>query len=245
MPFLHRRVQAVLGRFGEAMRELRFQRGYSQESLSHVSGIHVSVIRALEEERLKDLIDPEYAERHVRALVVLLDGHVPYFMEKYQTCLHEMGLGVMTKNVLPPRVRKRDLFVTSRLTAYAGFLVVLCAIAGYVLWQVFLISSRPVLTVAEPQDGVQVFTPSVVVVGETDPSALLEINGRQTVIDANGAFHSVIDIPSGISTIRITSRRRYGSTSAVERHVMYEHSQPTSMQAVVPIRTVVTSTHIY
>ncbi len=240
MPFLHRRVQAVLGRFGEAMRELRFQRGYSQESLSHVSGIHVSVIRALEEERLKDLIDPEYAERHVRALVTLLDGQLPYFLEKYQTCLHEIGLGVAEKTVLPPRVRWRDLFVVSRVTAYAGFFLLLSAIAGYVCWQIFLISSSPVLIVSQPQDGVQVAVPSVEVIGSTDSSALLEINGTQTVIDQAGGFHSVIDVPSGISTIRVTSRRRYGATSVIERHVVYERKAFEQKQ--VPIRTVVTTT---
>lgn len=243
MSFLHRRVQAVLGRFGEAMRELRFQRGYSQESLSHVSGIHVSVIRALEEERLKDLIDPEYAERHVRALVTLLDGQLPYFLEKYQTCLHEIGLGIAVKMVLPPRVRWRDLFVVSRVTAYAGFFLLLLAIVSYVCWQIFLISSSPSLVVIQPQDGVQVSVPSVEISGTTDASVLLEINGTQTVVDHVGAFHSVIDIPSGISTIRITSRRRYGATSVIERHVMYERTAFEQKQ--IPIRTVVTTTRIF
>ncbi len=242
MSFLHRRVQAVLGRFGEAMRELRFQRGYSQESLSHVSGIHVSVIRALEEERLKDLIDPEYAERHVRVLVTLLDGQLPYFLEKYQTCLHEVGLGIAVKTVLPPRVRWRDLFVVSRVTAYAGFFLLLLAIVSYVCWQIFLISSSPSLIVVQPQDGVQVSVPSVEISGTTDASALLEINGTQTVVDHVGAFRSVIDIPSGISTIRITSRRRYGATSVIERHVMYERTA--FEQKPIPIRTVVTTTRI-
>ena len=242
MPFLHRRVQAVLGRFGEAMRELRFQRGYSQESLSRASGIHVSVIQALEEERLKDLIDPEYAERHVRALVTLLDGQLPYFLEKYQTCLHELGLGIVTKTVLPPRVGWRDLFVVSRVTAYVGFFLLLSAIAGYVSWQIFLISSSPLLVVSQPQEGVQVAVPSVEVIGTTDPSALLEINGTQTVIDRDGGFRSMIDIPSGISVIRVTSRRRYGATNVIERHVMYQRTAFEQKQ--VPIRTVVTSTQV-
>lgn len=237
MSFLHKRVNAVPGRFGEALRELRVQRGYSQQEVSIVSGIHISVIQALEEERLQDLIDPVYAERHVRTLVALLDGQETYFVERYHACIAASGVRPEMKSVLPPRVRRRELFVTSRLVALSGVLILLFSIAGYVIWQIQLMSSVPVLAVTAPMDGVQVAQSRIEVRGMTDSGAIVDINGQQAVVDAVGVFHLSVDVPSGLSTLRIAARRRYGSAAIVERHVVFhrESSSTSPMPSVSPM----------
>src|SRR5260221_9272378 len=124
MPFLKKRIGAVEGGFGESLRELRELRGYSLEELGRLSGIHPLIILAFEEERIEDLSDPTYAERHVQALADALQSRSGYLLEKYRQVLESRHVH-QTHALFPaPKVPRADLFVRSRAIAFAGFFVV-------------------------------------------------------------------------------------------------------------------------
>jgi transcriptional regulator with XRE-family HTH domain len=224
MPFLHKRVGIVPGSFGEALRELRELRGYSVEEVARTTGIHPSIINAFEEEHLEKLLDPRYEERHVRTLVSVLEGQPAYFLEKYRDLLTAKGVAQEHEVLLRPRVRKRDLFVSSRVVAFLGFLLLVCAIVGYVVWQATLVASVPRLDLTSPEDGVRLDAPRVAITGQTDPAALIEVNGKQAVVGPDGRFDFQFDVPRGLTTLRIEARRRFGSAALIERHVIYERT---------------------
>jgi len=228
MPFVQKKVHAAPGGFGETIRELRELRGYTLEGLARVSGIHMSILRAFEEERLEDLADPFYAERHVRGIVKALDGREAYVLEKYHALLATRGFVKQTHTVVRQLVRKRDLFVSSHAVGFVGFLLVVICVGGYVAWQATLISSKPALDVTSPIDGQVLHSPHVEIIGETDPSALVDVNGAPAVVDASGVFHVGLDVPRGLTTLTVQARRRYGSATVVERHVNYNAITATS-----------------
>jgi transcriptional regulator with XRE-family HTH domain len=224
MSFFKKRAVATeaSGGFGADLIELRELRGYSREVLGKMTGIHPATIRSFEEERIEELVDPAYGERHVRLLVAALDGYVPYFLRKYQELLMGRGIGADKPVLLQPRVRRRDLFVTSRVLGVAGVLVIVFAMGAYIAWQAFGLSVAPALTLRSPFDGARVTEPRVEVVGRTDPSAFVRVNGEQAIVDSSGDFHLMLDIPRGLITIRVEARRRYGASSFIERHIIYE-----------------------
>jgi transcriptional regulator with XRE-family HTH domain len=221
MVFMQKKVHAAPGSFGETIRELRELRGYTLEHLSRVTGIHASVLRAFEDERLEDLADPFYAERHLRTIVRALDGRESYVFEKYHALLTSRGYTKPTPALARKLVRKRDLFVTSHAVGFVGFLLFVCIIGGYVVWQATLIASKPPLAVSTPYDGEELDGPHVQIVGVTDPLALVDVNGEQAVVDSSGTFHAALDVPRGLTTLLIQARRRYGSATLIERHVNY------------------------
>lgn len=233
MSFFKKRVAAVhtSGGFGAALTELRELRGYTREVVGSMTGIHPSMIRAFEEERLEELIDPVYGERHVRVLVQVLEGHVPYFLKKYQFLLMSRGVGTEKPVLLQPRVRRRDLFVTSRLMSVIGVAVVVLALAAYIVWQVLGLSAAPSLTLISPVDGARVVEPYVQVNGKTDPAAFVLVNGEQAIVESSGDFHLALDIPRGLVTIRVEARRRYGASSILERHIVYERPERATSSA--------------
>lgn len=242
MAFVQKRVTAGSGGFGVALRELRELRGYSRDDVSRATGIHLTTIVAFEEEHLEELIDPVYAERHVKTLVTLLEGRVSYFLEKYRTLLQARSVQRGQASILPPkRVRARDLFVGSRVTAFLGFIVFLIVVGGYVIWQTVLLAASPRLDVTSPIDGARLEGPRVLIEGQTDPGATVTINGSVAVVEQGGSFKGNLDIPRGLTTLTIEARRRFGAPSIVHRLVIYERENVPFERPVVP-ETVTTST---
>lgn len=221
MSFLQKRVGTTSGGFGETLREVRELRGYSINMLAKMSGIHPLIVQALEEERLEDLADPVYAERHVRALASALESTSVYLLEKYRALLDARG--VPRSHALFPgaRLRMTDLFVRPRAVAFAGFLCVALLLSAYVFWQASILSSVPKLVVDSPVEGAVSSAPRLRVTGMTDAGAFVNVNGVNAVVDPSGAYSIQLDIPRGVSVIRIEARRRYGTSAVVERHVSY------------------------
>lgn len=221
MSFFKKRIGDVEGGFGETLRELRELRGHSLEELGRRTGIHPLLILAFEEERLEDLSDPLYAERHVTILAEALESRASYLLEKYRELLEEHHVAP-TRTLFPgPKVRKSELFVRSRAIAFAVFLCIAAVIGGYVFWQAAIISSVPRLAVESPAEGAVYDQPRVHVAGVTDPGAFVRVNGFTAVVDPQGVFSLSLDVPRGVSTVHVESHRRYGASAVVDRHITY------------------------
>lgn len=221
MTFLKKRIGDVEGGFGETLHELRELRGYSLEELGRRSGIHPLIILAFEEERLEALADPLYAERHVRALSEVLESRATYLLEKYRALLKRRNIAQARAPFSRPRIRASDLLVRSRAIAFGLFLCSIGLIGAYVFWQASVISSTPRLLVDSPLEGAVYDQPSVRVIGTTDAGTFVRVNGLTAVVDPKGSFSLTLDVPRGVSTVRVEVHRRYGPSIVVERHITY------------------------
>ena len=221
MAFLKKRVGDGEASFGKTLREWREMRGFSVEELGRQSGIHPLILIALEEDRLEDLADPAYAERHIIALSEVLDCRSMHLRDKYQELLMQKGI-VSEKALFPQaRVRQSELFVRSRAVALFAFLVVVGLLGAYVFWQVKVISTVPHLVVDSPVEGAQLSAPTVIVSGKTDPGTFVTMNGFGVVVKPDGSFTASLDVTRGVSTVEIEAHRRYGAPVTIDRNVNY------------------------
>ncbi len=225
MVFFQKRVNVTPGGFGEALKELRELRGYDLKEVARVSGIHESIIRIFEEERVEELLDPYFDVRHVRTLINLLEGRPAYFLEKYYNLLSDKGFKKDGQALLKPRVRSVELLVSSKILAFAGFLFLSALVAAYVVWYARDLSSSPKLIITNPEDGARLEESYVVIDGETDPMAEVTINSQRALVDEDGKFKMVVDIPRGMTTLTISAKRRYGSETIVTKHVIYNRER--------------------
>lgn len=211
--------------FGAELKALRELRHLSREELARLTGIHALLIGVFEDERVEELADAAYDARHVERLVAALDGRGPYFLQKYQALLAARGLDTPPSTQLKPRVRRRDFFVTSHALVFAGFLLVVALLAGYVIWQAQLVSAPPPLTLDAPAEGTMLTGASVTVDGETDPAASVIVNGATAPVDADGHFSLTLLVAHGLTTIQVQARKRDGLPSTITRHVTYAITQ--------------------
>lgn len=152
MAFLQKRVDKTAG-FGASLQEIRELRGLSRQEVSFRTRIHESLIRALEEERVEDWKDPVYAERHVLAILKVLEVQPGYFLLKYRELLKEKRFERTVSDSFPKMIRAREFFVASHFFAAVGFFVVLSMAVLYLLWQAHALQRSPRLEVMSPVEG--------------------------------------------------------------------------------------------
>ena len=221
MAFVQKRLDSG-GGFGANLQEIRELRGLTRQELSERTQIHVSIIRALEENNLSDLKDPVYAERHVHALVKELEGRPGYFLKKYRELLKAYEVEKKDRILVRPLVRRRDFFVPSRFIALVGLIGVALIAGGYLSWQAFLLQDPPPIEVTSPEDNVMLHEPFIDVRGQTLANVIVTVNGRRAVVERDGSFYIRLDVPRGSTTLTIEAKRRYGSSVQMIRRVIYE-----------------------
>lgn len=221
MAFFQKRVNEMES-FGPALRALRELRDLTLEQAGELTKIHPTIIHALEEERLFDLKDPLYAERHIRCLIKALEGQTAYFIKKYRLLLEERVPTSQPVKILPSFKRKGEFIVTSRIVAATFFCLCVVVLGGYVIWQARSLQGAPSLTVSEPIEGVRLSSPHVEVRGTAPAAVAVAVNGRSAIVDSEGVFFVTLEVPRGLTTLTIEARRRYGASASETRRVTYE-----------------------
>jgi len=228
MTFIHKRVREGDVSFGSDLRDLRDLRGISFEEACRATRIDRSILLAFEEDRIEDLADPIFSERHLMAYVKYLGGYEPYFRLRFADRLAVLARARKTEDLLP-RTRKIgffDLFAAPQLLAFLGILAFAGLLGGYVLWQAHTVNTAPPLTVERPRDGERLSTSRVRVRGTTSPEATVTVNERGAPVAPDGSFSIDLDVPRGTTVITIVAKRRRGSKTQVVRRVIYERELP-------------------
>lgn len=235
MSFLHKRVEEGNGTFGSHLRDLRELQKVEIERVAKDLKIRDTILLALEEDRIEELDDPAFAERHLMAYVRYLGGHEPYFLGRYRERL--AGLGASRGMRYLPRtrgVRGIDLLAGPQLLALAGLVFLALLFGGYVTWQALLVRTPPTLILEEPKEGEPLRGPTVTVRGKTIPEASVTVNGRAAAVNAVGMFSLDLDVRRGTTAIEVIARRRRGSETRIVRQVSYGAPLPSPDMLDVP-----------
>jgi hypothetical protein len=239
MTFLHKSVREEPSSFGSDLRDLRDLRAVSMKRACEETKIASSILQAFEADRVEDLDDPVYAERHLLAYVRYLGGYEPYFRTRYGAKLRELRAERKTEDLLPRRrnVRFADLFVAPQFIAFLGLILLAACLGGYVFWQAYTVNVAPPLEIESPADGVRLDAPRVIVTGKTIPEATVTVNDRDAAVDGEGRFRMELDVPRGTTVITIAARRRRGSETFVERKVIFDREIMDAPGAAKPSAT--------
>lgn len=236
MSFLHKRVEEGNGTYGSHLRDLRELQKVDMEQVSRDLKIRDTILLALEEDRIEELDDPAFAERHLMAYVRYLGGHEAYFLGRYRERLAGLRLD-RHRAYAPPLtrgVRGFDLLAGPQLLALLGVVALALLFGGYVAWQAMLVRTTPPLTIEEPKEGEPLRGPTVTVRGQTIPEASVTVNGRAAAVNAAGIFSLDLDVRRGTTAIEIIARRRRGSETRIVRQVSYDAPLPDLDSLVFP-----------
>ncbi len=83
----------------------------------------------------------------------------------------------------------------------------LLIIVGYVGLQIYKFQSPPTLNITQPADDSEFTTEKIILKGETETEAIVEINGTTVEIDNDGMFEKEITLKEGSNIITVRARK--------------------------------------
>lgn len=216
-------------RVGPDLIELRERAHLTLAEAARLTRITGSLLLTFEEDRWDDIDDPAYMERVLRSYVEFLGGNASYILLKYRELMKTHERMARKPEEYLPRTRSvkaMDLVVSSRLVTVLAFGAFVLALTGYVWGQALAISTPPLLELDEPKEAARLEEPVVRVQGRTNPEAMLTVNGRTAVVQPDGSFSLLLNIPRGSTLIQITSKKRHGREASLTRRVVFDRALP-------------------
>lgn len=203
---------------GEILKNARIEKKLSLKSLSSITKIPPSTLKALEKNQFNLLPSKTYLSGFIRnyAKAVDLDPQktVAIFRRDYQTKLN--------KPILPKGVTKplNSKLASSPLNRnLVGIITIVIIFLSYLGFAWYQLSKPPQLTLAKPENGQELTNP-VLVKGKTNHDASLTLNGKTVNLEPDGQFTTVFNGPVGTHELKLISTSRRNKSSTVTRHII-------------------------
>jgi cytoskeletal protein RodZ len=216
------------GSIGDLLREKRLAAGENLATVEKATGVSAKYLEALEQNAFAKLPDYVYAKNFVRSLA-------RHYGLDPEPLARELGremaaAGGRTIGLDRPAnfIDGRRLTITPSLLKTGAIALVFLAILGYFAFSVYRILQPPPITVYSPLDS-QVFqTGQIMLDGKTEPEAELTVNRETVLPDADGSFHDALQLPEGVSILRIAAKKKHSKEREVYLKVIVEAATDTS-----------------
>ena len=209
---------------GDLLREGRTERGETLDDVERAAAVAKKYVAALENGEFKKLPDAVYARHFVKALA----RHYGFDPETLaQRLLREMSAVTGAPAVRHPVnfVAGRTLIVTPRVIKGALLGACFLAVIGYFAFSVHHILKPPRLLVYSPQDDQVFYGQEVTLEGLTEPEVELTVNGDEVAIEADGSFKEPLNLPPGVSNLRVAAKKKHSRENEVFLKVVVEEQK--------------------
>ena len=122
---------------------------------------------------------------------------------------------------LEPLVKRRNLAITPKRIILGLFILFLVAVGWYFWKEICFLIKPPVLEVTQPPTDIAVNQGIFEIRGKTSPTAYLTIKDKEAYIDKDGNFKKEIELLTGLNTIKIEAKNRFGKTNTVIRRIIF------------------------
>jgi len=122
---------------------------------------------------------------------------------------------------LVPIKAKRVLTITPKKLALIAFIVFLILVLGYFWREISFLVSPPRLEIIQPPADISINQSTIEIIGKTEPTAILTIDGFEVYIDKDGNFKFEKNLIEGVNNIIIESKNRFNKVNTIIRRVIY------------------------
>jgi cytoskeletal protein RodZ len=190
----------------------------SLDDVSKATKIKVKFLEAIEKSDYQDLPSSSYAQGFVRNYALFLGFSereiMPIFRREFDSDKEF--------KVLPKGLAQKDDIPIQKIKLGRTFgliFVVFILLIGYLLFQYRFAFIDPPLSLQSPKENAAITASEVDVVGKTDSSSTVVVQGLAVSVDQNGNFKKSIDVFQGPVTIKVKATSRFGKESEVDRHI--------------------------
>lgn len=123
---------------------------------------------------------------------------------------------------LQPIRGNRVWIITPKRIALIVFVVFLIFVGWYFYREICFLIKAPKLEVIQPPTDISTTQKTFEIIGKTDSTAYLLVNGQETYLDREGNFKAEVNLVDGVNTIKIESKNRFNKNNIVIRRIVYE-----------------------
>jgi cytoskeletal protein RodZ len=195
----------------EYLKDARASSSYELYNLSRVTNISHQFLDALEKGLYHKLPADVYVFGFLRKLADIYDADPEALIEQYKSekkIYSEKNRAPVYKNYMPSKISITPKTITVSLLAFFVVFVL-----GYLIYQVQSINKPPFIKISSPEDGARITNSSLLIIGQTSPSANLTINEQQVFVDSEGNFKQPVSISPGEKILTFVSRNTFGKES--------------------------------
>ena len=115
----------------------------------------------------------------------------------------------------------RNFIITPKKVALIVFVLFLVLVLGYFWREIGFLVQAPKLEVTQPPADISTTEKTITILGETESTAFLSINGQEIYLDKEGGFKTELNLSEGLNTIKIESKNRFNKVNTIIRRVIY------------------------
>ena len=211
---------------GESLKNVREGMGYALDEMAERTNIRSFYLRALESAEYDKIPGEVYIKSFLRVYSKELGLSTVDIIERYEN-ERVVWEGTMKSRMkkLPdmPWWKKWLFFITHPRTIRISIsVVIVAAVLGYVVYQLYAIITPPELLVTSPVNELITQERFVTVQGTTEPNAFVLINSESIHVAEDGVFEKLINLQEGLNLIRIEAAKKFSRVHVELRHVLVE-----------------------
>lgn len=208
---------------GQILKEERGKKLYTLDEIEKATKIRKELLEALEEGQYVKLPPPTFIQGFIknygRFLGLDTDKLLAIFRREFSERIH------------PPRILdsfkdpvEGSKFRITPARALGILILSLIVIFFVYLWFEYrFLVGGPFLEVSQPANQLSTASPTIEVVGRTDPESKLSINNQEIGVDPSGRFSEEITLSGDINTIVVAATSKSGQVTKIERTVFLKH----------------------
>jgi len=209
----------------EQLRQSRLEKRLNLADIAAKINIKKEYLEALEKGEYNKLPAGVYGKNFLKEYAIFLGLNYKELIKDFQSEKTILP-GEKSKEVFPQQIiKKRNFLIFPKIIKNFVIVAVTLVCLLYLGFCLKKIVSSPMLEVIEPKDSQVIKGNFVNVLGKTEAEAEIAINGETISLEQGekeSLFTKKINLKTGLNTIIITAKKKYGREETVERQVLVE-----------------------
>lgn len=207
---------------GDELKNTRESRKMTLRQISDKTKIPVVYLEDLENSNYEKLPADVYITAYLKKYTQLLNLNSNKIIEQFkrERSLTDNSTHSSNKDKRFLSIMKKPFLVTPKKLTLILALLAICLIFGFFWNQVSYLLYPPFIELEKPASNFTITDYAIEVVGQTEPSASLTINGKEVLVNKEGYFNSKITLESGLNMLTIEAKDKFGRTNTLIRKIM-------------------------
>jgi cytoskeletal protein RodZ len=199
------------------LKSARRSRKLSISDAARESGINYKYAQAIEAGKFGELPKGLYQKKYIKEYAAFLGIDC-------SDCICDIDQAGISKpensKLFVRKTINYKVFIVPRILKNALILCIIVVCFGYLFDRFENVITPPELQVDNPAENTITENHSIKIDGNTESETQVMINGNQVLSDNVGNFSQIVNLRSGLNTIIITAKKKFGNEKTIVKQVL-------------------------